>query len=113
MILTSAGRNGRTVDERPRMKLTTMETLEAEAAELKRSKLLTIAQRDDALLANAFSRSMLEVLDVKSIEEAEDVIRHLHARAAETDRLERESAQIKAEIAATRLEQEKKNATNK
>lgn len=90
------------------MKLTTMEVLEAHAAELKKSTALTRAERDECLRLNAQGRAMLEILDVKTVEEVEDLLAH----ARETRRIERKIAEVEAQIAATRIQQETTTRAN-
>ena len=84
------------------MQLTTMAVLEAQAAELKKSTALTRADRAEYLRRNAHARAMLEILDVRTLEEVEDIL----AQARETQRLEQEIATVKAEIEANRIQQE-------
>jgi hypothetical protein len=88
------------------MQLTTMTVLEGQASALKRSKLLTTAERDEYLRLNAQARAMLEILGVKTLEEVEDIL----SAARDTERMEREIAEVEAEIQATKIQQEKTSA---
>ena len=88
------------------MQLTTMTILEAEKIQLQKSKTLAPSEREDALLVNSLWRAILETLEVRSVEEAEDVLVELKRKADQVDALEREITAIKAEMETSRLEQE-------
>lgn len=94
------------------MKLTTMATLESQKAELQKSKTLTIAEREECLRLNAQSRAMLEILEVRTLEEVEDILASARHAERETAVLEARIAEVEAEMAATRIQQENKSANN-